>query len=167
MKRLKLEEIVKRLKIQRPSTVEDLLVKCKLPLQLIDYGQFRRVYKVLGTPYVVKVPKIAWSKTDIGHSRREISALKLLNKAKYAVIHPYLLTFYYTNRNTGVILTDECKWSSYAKNFDTMKEIGEWAEDTGFFDADVHTDKSDNYGMLNGQLKILDLGCFVNGDSGC
>lgn len=151
------------MKRQRPSTVEDLLIKCKFPLQLVNYGQFRRVYKILGTPYVVKVPKLAWSAADVKHSRLEINALKLLQKEKYFAIHPYLPTFHYTNRNTGVVLTDECTWASYVKNFDTVKEIHEWCEDNGFIEADVETDKFDNYGMLGKQLKILDLGCFVSG----
>lgn len=163
MKRLKLETIIARLKRHRPLNALDLLLKCKLPLEFVGDGQFRNVFRISGTPYIVKVPKIAGGGQDVGHSRREINALKYLSKPKYVAIHPYLPTFHFSNRNTGIVLTDLCTWASYAKYYDTVKEIAEWSEDHGFYEADVDHDKFDNYGVLDGQLKILDLGCFVSG----
>lgn len=163
MKRLTLEKIIKSLKYHRPLNAVDVLVDCKIPLEFLGDGQFRNVFRVTGTKFVIKVPKLG----GVRHSAREIVALKYLRKEKYYAIHPYLPEFHFSNRNTGIILTDLCTKASYAKNFGTMKEINEWSEDNDFYAADVDTDKSDNYGMLGKQLKILDLGCFVNGGSDC
>lgn len=159
MKRLDLSTIIKRLKYHRPLNAVDVLVDCKLPLELLGEGQFRYVFRISGTKYVLKLPKLG----GIKHSAREIKALKLLTKDKFYAIHPYLPIFHFSNRNTGIILTDLATWDSYAKSHSTIKEIHEWCEDNGFIEADVSTDKHDNYGRVNGQLKILDLGCFVYG----
>lgn len=163
MKRLTLETIVKRLKRYRPLNAHDVLVDCKLPLEFINDGQFRNVFRISGTKYVIKVPKLGGAR----HSAREIAALRYLQRPEYFAIQPYLPEFHFSNRNTGLILTDLCTWASFAKNFDTIKEIDEWCEDNGFIEADVDHRKMDNYGMLGKQLKILDLGCFVSGGSNC
>ena len=161
MKRLTLEQIKKKLKYHRPAEITDLLIRCKLPLEFVGDGQFREVFRISGTPYAIKVP------THVGglyHSIQEVRASKMLRKEEFSAIHPYLLTIHYSNRNTGIILTDFCKWASYAKNYNTIKEIHEWTEDQGFPDADVDTDQTDNYGLLGNQLKILVLGCFAYGE---
>lgn len=137
---------------------------------MLDHGQFRNVFRILGTPYVLKVPRSSF-KVDVDHSVIEINSLRLLRRKvyhpgtpflRYEPLRPFLPTFYYANRNTGVILTDLYSPVPYGggKFKNKIKEIHEWLEDNGFAEADLEIDKTDNYGQKNGKLVILDLGCF-------
>jgi len=156
--KLELAEIVKRLKAHGPEHEIQLLELCKLPLQYLDCGQYRRVYKIVDTAYVIKVP----IEYGVEHSAAEIKALKRLQKTEIASVLP---TFHYSNRNTGIILTDFCKTGLLPQFKLNKRVIYEWAKENGYADSDTEPEKWDNYGTLNGKLKLLDLGCFTKG--GC
>jgi hypothetical protein len=166
---LKADKISRRLKLEQPKTVEDLLIKCGLSLKYIESGGFRDVYKINGADLVVKLPidspelqresHNAYVHTDIEWDyRRMVMRLK-----KYEFFRPYMPVLHCRLKQTGVVLGDYYRPLSYNNHkFDgEIDQIIGHLVGIGVLDGDVGPDKKDNYGIDRaGNLRILDLGCF-------
>jgi len=168
-----LEHIKHVMKLEKPETVEDLLINCGLSLKFIGEGAFRFVFKVVGTGLVMKVPMLIDEQTEMGaqydHTPFDHAMIewayrkKVMRYKKYEFFRPYMPAYHYIVPSTGVMLTDYYKPVSYARtkyNAEIERIIDKLAE-MGIDDGDVGPDKKDNYGLTrDGKLKILDLGCF-------
>lgn len=159
-------EIIKRLKRCRPQYLEELLVDCRLPITVLNWGAYRIVVQVIGTPYVIKLPlKSEKGYKCIEHCRVEINAYnKIMRAHDLRYLRKYLPTIHYSNRNTGLILMDYCKpanatWGRTHAGF--IQEVRWYVEDTlDYPDSDL---KRQNWGHdARGKPKILDLGCFCS-----
>ncbi len=169
----KANEIAYKLKLEKPKTVEDLLIRCGLTLKFIGDGGFREVFKIVGTNLVVKVPLTAMDQAELGHNYGHTPAVhartewnyckKVMRVKKYEFFRPYMPTLHYLVPKTGVTLCDYYKPISYfgAKFNSEIDQIALSLAKIGVTDGDVGKTKKDNYGTdSDGKLKILDLGCF-------
>jgi hypothetical protein len=170
---MKADKIAKRLKLEKPKTVEDLLIRCGLTLKFLGDGGFREVFKIVGTSLVIKVPiqeeemrmlGQQYSHTPVVHAKTEWKyRKKVLREKKYEFFRPYMPALHCLIPATGITLSDYYKPLSHAsRRFDAEIDqiIGKLAG-IGVMDGDVDKTKKDNYGIdRDGKLRIIDLGCF-------
>lgn len=99
------EQIIRRLRYWRPRTLEQLLVRCRFPLQYVGGGAYRDVYRIVGTDYVVKIP-IETKSENVKHAHNEYNAWRRItrNKKKYSSLVPYIPEIAYHNRGYGTTL---------------------------------------------------------------
>lgn len=169
----RLEHIKHVMKLEKPKTVEDLLIRCGLTLKFIGDGGFRVVFKISGTGLVVKVPMTEMDQAELGHNYAHTPIIhaktewsyrkKVMREKKYEFFRPYMPALHCLVPSTGVLLADYYRPLPYARTkYDAEIDqiIGSLAA-IGVNDGDVAKDKKDNYGISSdGQLKIIDLGCF-------
>lgn len=161
--------VIKRLKRYQPTTAQEILDKCELPLQYVGGGAFRDVYHVIGTSVVIKVPR----KTDkehrtekrIQHSRDEFSIWTRMknSKRKFRAFAKYLPELIYYNSHTGIIVMRKYEKVRYNKvNNSFANELEEMITKVmGTCDADIH---NGNLGFdKRGNIKIIDMGLFIAG----
>jgi hypothetical protein len=170
---MKADKIARRLKKEKPETVEDLLIRCGLTLKFLGDGGFRVVFKIAGTSLVVKVPMTEMDQAELGHSYAHTPIVhaktewnyrkKVMREKKYEFFRPYMPALHCLIPSTGVTLCDYYRPLSYARTkYDAEIDqiIGNLAG-IGVLDGDVGSDKKDNYGIdRDGKLRIIDLGCF-------
>lgn len=155
------------------ALIYELMVDCKFPLQFIADGAFREAYRIVGTPYVVKIPS-SGSRTYVNHAQADINAYELINDdPKMNRLRKYLPKIHYSNHPIGVILTDYVRPLSKVYNSDRVftyhghyrdeiQHVARMAKKlSSADDPDMDLNKLDNFGSVGGQLKILDLGCFT------
>lgn len=157
-----LGKIVARISRRQPMGVIELLDECHLPLKFLGGGAYRKVYEIVGSGFVVKVPH---SKGDIPHATTEFLCWRKIirSKRKYAALHPYMPVFRYHNKVSGITVMD-----MYETDFDynthepEMTYINNLTQDVmKNYDNDLEPEKWDNYGLdAKGELKIIDLGYF-------
>lgn len=150
-----------------------LMVKCKLPLQFIGDGAFRETYRILGTPYVIKIPSGS-SGSYVQHARADLNAYDLIQGTrKMSKLRKYLPEIHYRNYAIGVIVTDYVR--PLTRTYDSHRAFtyyGPYREEilrvadlvtkhSKADDGDLDLQKMDNFGYVKGELKILDLGCFT------
>lgn len=160
-----LATIKRRLKLWKPQTLDGLIESCRFPLEYISCGMYRKVYGVVGTEYVIKVPIQDETRlTNISHAVDEYREYKRMSRLKkYAAIKHRLPKFHYFDSHSGISLVERYKslyeWdTSHDK---TIRQINAWLKSKGFEDSDLDTEKRDNFGLdAKGNLKILDLGCL-------
>lgn len=149
--------------------VTDILVReCKFPLEFVADGAFRNVYRILGTPYVLKVPSSSRSYV-LDHAAQEVKAYQKIKRSKsLAALRPYLPKFHLVNDALGIILTDYIRpvqkeyGTYYGKYYNEIQKVSQVARSLSTaYDPDLGVDKADNWGVVGGKLKILDLGCFT------
>ena len=169
----KANNIARVLKLEKPETVEDLLINCGLSLKFIGEGAFRFVFKIVGTRLVVKVPMTETDQAELGHNYAHTPIVhastewkyrkKVMREKKYEFFRPYMPTLHCLVPLTGVTLTDYYRpvpWSRTKYDDEIDQIIGNLAS-IGVLDGDVGPDKRDNYGIDRyGKLRIIDLGCF-------
>ena len=124
--------VIKRLRREQPRTTLELLDVCGLPLQLLDWGQFRSVYDVLGTGLVIKVPnqesKGFMTKINIGHSREEYRAWKKIKSSRYQYreLKTYLPDIIYFNSRSGITVMPKygpVKWPRGRSRYKAMEDM--------------------------------------------
>lgn len=182
-----IDEVVKSFRRTRPHNVEQALAKTGVSLTYLSEGVFRRAYQIGNLPLVAKFPYFGgddYSKfrknnkyrddefaAAIHHSNIEMKALKriLRSKKKYKPVQPYMPKVYHCNAKTGVVI--QHKYTALPENKEShklcaniekavVKVLGHWKT---YRDFDCHTA---NVGKdENGNLVILDLGCFEDQDS--
>ncbi len=169
----KAAQIARRMKLEKPKTVEDLLIRCGLTLKFIGDGGFREVLKIMGTGLVVKVPMTEMDQAELGHNYAHTPIIhaktewkyrkKVMREKKYEFFRPYMPTLHCLIPSTGVTLCDYYRplpWSRTKYDDEIDQIIGNLAS-IGVLDGDVGPDKRDNYGIdRDGKLRIIDLGCF-------
>jgi hypothetical protein len=115
-----LATLTRRLRKFDPATPQEVLRKCQFPLQFLDEGAFRVVYRILGSQYVLKIPiqeweswrwkgpKSRWIKQHVNHSRHEINAstfvMRIAKDPVVRALRPYMPETPYMNWDTGVVL---------------------------------------------------------------
>ena len=170
---MKAAQIARRMKLDKPKTVEDLLIRCGLTLKFIGDGGFRVVFKISGTGLVVKVPMTEKDQAELGHNYGHTPIIhaktewkyrkKVMREKKYEFFRPYMPTLHCLIPSTGVTLCDYYRplpWSR-TKYDDEIDQIIANLAGIGVMDGDVGPDKRDNYGIdRDGKLRIIDLGCF-------
>lgn len=172
--RLGLNEIIRRLRQNQPTTVEELLVDCHLPISFAGYGAFRDAWEIYSTAYVIKLPIRdggEWGQeSNIIHTTAEINAYnRIMKSIRYRPLRQWMPIFHYTNKPTGLILTEYYKQIPDKKGkFDEeINQIEKLCKRWGFRgdnDADLCIKKRENFGVdKKGKLRILDLGCFTKG----
>lgn len=157
------EKIVSLIKRWKPLTVKDILEDCRLPLQYVGGGAFRDVYRIIGTPYVLKIPcEDGATELNLEHSRDEFTAWRRISRnKKFSQLHRFMPEIVYYNRTSGIILV--CYYKSLSYSSETLKVarrtealvrqvLGrEW--------SDIHYR---NIGIdSNGRYVLLDLGKFT------
>jgi len=122
---------------------------------------FREVYKIIGAPYVVKIPY----EGSEGHAATEYRAWKRIKtKERFNDIRKYLPEIILYQRSTGLVLMPYYRPISARRYNREMEDVDAFLEKTfGMGSADVGSDKWDNWGLdETGQLKLIDLGCIEN-----
>lgn len=170
IRRPSLDEIIRRLKRYKPKNIYDLLCECRLPMRLLDWGCYRNCWEIIGTGLVIK---LVGGEADEGrdksltHTRIEIAAYERIKEDRQFVRIRHLLpAIHYYNRKAGLVLMSKYKpctkrWAK--KNLKLMTNYQQW-----FLKKFPQVDlepliKYANYGLgKDGNLVILDLGCFSN-----
>jgi hypothetical protein len=161
--RQKINQVISKLRNDWPTTPEE----CKTyGIRLCKYsrsGAYRYVYKVWGLPLVIKFPQ---NDDDKIHAIQEwIVYNKLKFCDRYRKLKKYMPTIYYFNMKTGVSamryykVLGESNWRNSNK-YDKSRSLLEKRVKKIY----KHANDVDNSGNVardkNGQLKIIDLGCF-------
>jgi hypothetical protein len=157
------------------SVLHELLVECKLPLKFIADGAFREAYKIVGTPYVIKIPS-SNRRVYIEHGQADINAYKLImDDPKMKSLRKYLPTMHYSQYELGIVLTEyvrplskeydsDRQWSyrgKYRADIEKASRLVSKFSKAKGGDHDLDLSKMENFGTVDGKLKILDLGCFT------
>lgn len=167
----KIKRLVNKLKSRPIKRLADIR-KLGIKAWKIDKGNgaYRVVYKVSGLPVVVKLP--ARFETDKEHSRQEYKMYKKLKK-NFKQIRKYLPVIYYCNEKTGMVVMRYYKLLKTPPYHEyDNKEHPAWQDKEARYALADHLEKlysgaSDvsNSGNVardtDGQLKVIDLGCFV------
>ena len=159
-----LRQIKNRLWKYKPTNETDLLVDCDLTLSHLGQGAFRNTYRVVGTPYVIKVPMGTETQgplaSNIEHSRQEHSAYYHLRYDKrFASIQTFLLEIHFCSHSTGMMLMDYYADHNLRYNSLVLKTIENQVYNLLGESCDLH---SSNFGIRkDGSLVFIDLGCFI------
>lgn len=161
--------VIRRIERSKPTTAQEILDNCELPLQYIGGGAYRDTYHVIGTSVVIKVPRTGPgdSKTEqnIQHSRDEFKMWHRIRKSKrkFRPLRKYLPEIIYYNSTTGIMV---CRKYEKAKRNRSANALIVELEQTvttimGTTYADIH------YGNLAvdkaGKFRIIDMGLFIAG----
>lgn len=161
--------IIKRLQKHLPTTAQEVLDYCELPLLYIGGGAFRDAYLIVGTDFVLKIPRKVRihkkTEANIQHARDEYAIWQRIRKSKqkFLSLKRYLPTLYYYNSATGVIVVKKYEKMKYSKEATALiRDLEKTITDTlDTKEADIH------YGNLgvdkDGSIKIIDMGLFLAG----
>lgn len=142
-------------------------MKCGLPLEWLGDGGYREVYRIVGTPYVIKFPltewtglssKVDWLKRHRIHSQYEMNALmRMRTRRRWQFIRPYLPETLWMDWETGVVVmryyTSVPSTPSQRKD---VRELNDLVKNFAKGNTDI---KCKNCGFdENGRLKLIDLG---------
>jgi hypothetical protein len=161
------KEIISLIKGIQPVSVD---ARWDFEVKLVGAGEFRKVYRIVGTDLVVKFPRITRSSKNIGHSRVEYKrCYDIRHQSKWYLLRRYVPKIYHYNPDTGVIIMHyyervgetpkalrDIKWMQ--KLLDLVcthnglnKDNLNWSEDIEI--NNIGQDKNGNY-------KFLDMGFF-------
>ena len=171
----------------RAKDVASILDRCltyketrkELKLKFIGDGAFRKVYRIVGTEFVVKFPSCRSNDIDKEHSRIEYQrCYDIMHQERWYLLRRYTPKVYYYNPKTGVLLMHY--YEPVAK--DTQ-------EDTPYVTPSVNRDvewiqrlvelvcREDDFGWWgdispknlgvdkNGGYRFIDMGLFEEYDS--
>jgi hypothetical protein len=161
--RQKINQVINKLRTHWPSTPEECRTYGIRLCKNSESGAYRYVYKVWGLPIVIKFPQ---SDGDIKHAIQEwIVYNKLKFCDKYKKLKKYMPAIYHFNINTGVSamryyeLLGPSNWRQPNKH-DRSRELLQKRIKKVYKTAN-DVDNSGNVARdKNGQLKVIDLGCF-------
>lgn len=159
-------KILALLKVERPQSMFDLLVDCGFTLQCVGEGRFRTAFRIVGTPWIIKVP----ASTDrdieiedsIAHSVQEYDAYRrIMRYDRYKPLRSHMPEILYFDRKTGLIVMREYKrlGAVYSKRHSAVRrKIGRVMRRSA---QDLHRS---NFGMdSRGHVKLIDLGRLYGG----
>lgn len=173
MIKLSLDTIKRRLRRYKPATSQDVLRKCMFPLVFIDEGQFRSVYHILGTEYLLKMPlmeweawrwkgpKEKWIRKHINHARIEINAHTIIpttTRDNVKALHKFLPEVPWSDWDTGVILMRKYRKPTQREWDKRGLKLLAAIEAVQRHNTDI---RLHNCGIdSQGNLKVIDLGCL-------
>lgn len=164
-KALTWQEITRRLRRTHPYTVEDLLIECRLPLRYLSSGSFRHVFHIIGTQYVVKVPR-SDERQGIEHARQEYNSWRrVIRSPKYRRLVRYMPDILFFSRVTGVMVMERYKPVETSRYDSALDDIEEITQDVlKVSKPDLGAAKWNNYGLdYKNRVRIIDLGRFKKG----
>lgn len=156
------QELALKIIVDRKPKSEADLLDCGFTLKQLSIGMgaFRRVYLIVGTGLVVKVPQ-QWSpKRCRRHSVHEVQAIRKVQRAKrgpLVELQTYMPEIYYYRPQTGLIVMKRYKGAGSAKLHRRCTELS--GKVRMAFNSDWPDISSRNCGIdIDGSLKILDGG---------
>lgn len=153
---LTIDTIISRLMSYRPQTVEAALVLCGLPLQHLNWGQFRHVFHILGSNLVLKFPIVDENYDDNrAHGAQEYHQYKriLHSKKKYLRMQPYMPKIHLFQKRSGITLMEKYQTTSYSRYKHQLRAMRDDLRPL-ISDISPHNSGIDRYG----NLKMIDLG---------
>lgn len=95
------KSVVQIISEKKPKTIAAIR-KLGYELDLLGIGVYRRVYRIIGTDYIIKIPI---GKAGILHSQNEYNACcEIKNYRKYRVLWKYMPEFSYYDESRGIIV---------------------------------------------------------------
>ena len=162
-----IDEIVQMFLTQDIIKPKDVLAKTGYRIRLLGTGAYRKVYKFIGLPLVVKFP-LTEDERDIQHSVLEFKARELILRQwkKYEKLTRYMPDIYFLDDTAGVMLAryylplHNSKLRFYEGHIAAMVgDIVDLAWDHK--KRGTHDTHYENMGVDDsGQVKITDMGFF-------
>lgn len=166
VRKLTVHTVIERLKRYRPDCPEQLLMDCRLPLLLLNWGAYRNCWEVIGTGLVIKlVGQDQHVKKALTHTRIEVNAhRKLVSDPDFAQFRKYMPKIHYSDTKHGLVVMEKYKavtkgWAR--KNRGLMEKLE--ADLLEYFEqVDLSPGaKYRNFGLdKKGRLVVIDLGCL-------
>jgi hypothetical protein len=169
------ERALTEIRFFHPKTERDLLVKCGFGLKALGEGAYRDAYQIIGTDLVIKLPirhrkSKARIEYSIEHSRLEVSAIDKVSKSKakrWQMFKHLMPEILYFNHTYGVTVMPKYRRVGHPKHTDAIvkldKLVGHYHD---LEDCDVYN--TGNWAEdKDGNLKLIDLGCFLEGNTTC
>lgn len=155
------EDVSKLVMENNPRNLKDLK-KLGIKAKALESGAYRYACKVVGLPLVLKIPLS--NPAARRHSEEEIKAVKKINRLKkYRKLRKYMPDIYFYNPRTGIIGMQyyNTKSNPYKNRMaslltDLIEEIWPGVDE---FSVDIH--RSNIAFDADGNIKIIDLGCFT------
>jgi hypothetical protein len=175
------ERALTEIRFFHPKTERDLLVRCKFGLKALGEGAYRDAYQIIGTDLVVKLPKLQSAmgydpvsskrlEYSIEHARMEVDAIKKIRRSKakrWQIFKPLMPEILYFNFSYGVTVMPKYHKVGHHKHTDCIMKLDRIVSKyNDLEDCDVYN--TGNWAEdAEGNLKLIDLGCFLEGNTTC